>query len=283
MRPDANIDQLRTNNSESHGHLLAQLEAGGESLPRTISEIIGSVRDLTFDAEGCRVVQLALQKVDQKDAARICFELHGCVRRAIASPYGNYVIQKVIEIMPSSVSCFVSEEFLGVGAEMSRHRFGCRILCRLLEHASTEPQTVRLINETLAEASSLSRHYFGHHVIESVLEHGLADQKHLVAVALKAEIIGHATDSVATYVIESALRNCSAQDAQALSAALCADKVLLLSLAMHKSGLHVVRALLKYSDASSYIQGLLCEESRLLQADPYGSRILHQLRRHTRG
>jgi len=241
-------------------------------------EILGSVRHLTFDADGCRLVQKALEKADQHDAASICAELHGCVRRALTSPYGNYVVQKIVEVMPAPLSSFISKEIVGFGVEVARHRFGCRILCRLLEHSSQDSQTIELFDEILLEVATLSRHNFGHHVIESILEHGLDEQKHQIAIALWSQVFVFATDSYATYVIESALRNCCMADCRLIVDALVVDRESFLQLAQHDSGFHVVIALLKYSEQRSALSAVLIEERFRLQGNYYGSRVLQELR-----
>jgi pumilio RNA-binding family len=258
--------------------LLARLEAGGEELSSAIAEIRGSVRRLTFDAAGCRIVQRALEVADPQDAVDLAKELHGCVRNAIESPHGNYVIQKVIEVLPTSQSSFIATELCGAGAEVSRHRFGCRIVCRLLEHSGADPLTVNLVNEILQHAGELCRDSFGHHVIESVLEHCLMEQKHQVAAALHTELLLNATDRHATYVIESALRHCSHADQSALISAFLSNQEALLWLAEHQSGFHVVKALLKHSEQRVEISTLLNQASDQLQASIYGKRILEALR-----
>ena len=55
---------------------------------------------------------------------------------------------------------------------VTKHRMGCRILCRLLEFCSTDPNVGQLIDELLEAVAELCRHSFAHHVIQSVLEHG---------------------------------------------------------------------------------------------------------------
>merc|ERR1711953_790504 len=254
--------------------MLARLETGGDGLPAVLAEIVGLTRHLTFEADGCRVVQLALEKADNRERALMCAELHGCVRRAIASPHGNYVLQRVVELMPATLSSFVSSELLTVGADTARHRFGCRIMCRLLEHCSAHPLTIQLIDGILLEAHDLCCHSFAHHVMESVLEHGTAEQKHRIALALQADSLLYATDPHATYVIESALRNCSLPDRRTIGAVFLADKDALLSIAEHNSGFHVVRALLKYSEQSSSLAAILRQERCRLQSSDNGSRIL---------
>merc|ERR1712151_1008885 len=124
-------------------------------------------------------------------------------------------------------------------------------MCRLLEHSSSHPLTIQLIEETLQEASDLCGHAFGHHVMESILEHGTPAQGHWIALTLQDDIFGYAVNAHASYVIESAFRNCSLADKHLLGEKFLTDKESLLCLAERISGFHVVRTLLKYSEQRS--------------------------------
>merc|ERR1712070_1152286 len=111
-------------------------------------------------------------------------ELHGHVLQAIDSPHANFVIQMVVEVMPMKRSTFVAEEIVGVAARVARHRHGCRIIIRLLEHSASEASTISVVEELLLEAQELLRHSYGHFVLQAVLEHGMPCHKHAIAMAL---------------------------------------------------------------------------------------------------
>merc|ERR1712151_1490082 len=110
------------------------LKVGGDARTMAVDDVRGRVVKLAFDALGCRVVQLALEVVDRLTASGLAMELRGQVRQAIGSAHANYVVQKVVETQPTSVA-------------VTRHRYGCRILCRLLEHSASDPGTVALVDE----------------------------------------------------------------------------------------------------------------------------------------
>merc|ERR1719498_843075 len=90
-------------------------------------------------------------------------ELHGHVRKALESPHANYVIQKAIEVMPPALAGFVVNELSGVAVPTAKDRYGCRAICRLLEHCPHD-QTDCLIHEVLREVSTLCRHSYGNYV-----------------------------------------------------------------------------------------------------------------------
>jgi len=266
----------------------SQLEGGGAGQDAAISEINasiceikGHVRRLTFEGTGCRIVQLALQSADHKDAADLVAELYGYVRRAIASPHGNYVIQKVVTELPTNLAEFVASELLGVSGEACRHRYGCRIICRLVEHSTTELKTVAVVDEILIEASELCRHNFGHHVIQSILEHGLPAQKHKIAVELRADLTRNARNRNATYVIERALMYCSPEDQHTIATALLNQPSEFVALAQNQFGFHVVRAVVRMTGETSQTACVLLQcVMPQLQRCKYGARIVDELRHH---
>lgn len=276
-RSSRNLGSSKGNGKALHCAKLAEgLEAGGKSRVAAVQALRGCVVPLSFDAAGCRAVQLALQLADRKSSAELAEELRGHVGEAIRSPHANYVIQKVIEVLPMAQSSFIAEELCGMGVEVARHRYGCRILCRLLEHSATDMGPIKLIDEVLAGVGGLCRHSFGHYVIQSILEHGTPEQRHAIAAALRAELARSVQNRNACYVIENALSYCSVEDRQALVEGLLGGgSGRLAALAQHQFGSHVVRALLRMpGEGSQLAMGQLRAASGQLQATKYGRRLL---------
>uniref|UniRef100_A0A7S4Q2B9 PUM-HD domain-containing protein n=1 Tax=Alexandrium monilatum TaxID=311494 RepID=A0A7S4Q2B9_9DINO len=226
--------------------LVDAINAGGEARAAAIASLHGRVAPLSFDAAGCRAVQLALQSADGPAVAEFASELQGHVREAIRSPHANYVIQKVIEVLPAAHFCFIAEELQGQAVEAACHRYGCRVFCRLLEHCPTAPAPAALVDEALMEATALCRHAFGHFVAQSVLEHGLPMQRRRVAAVLLADPLGFARHRSARHVLEGALEHAGTEDRAALVAAfLGCGPGELAELAQDQHGAHLARALLE--------------------------------------
>jgi hypothetical protein len=78
------------------------------------------------------VVQVALEASGREAKEALVAELHGRVREAILSPHANYVVQKIVEVLPVPLASFVVAELSGAAAGTARLNFGCRVLCRLL-------------------------------------------------------------------------------------------------------------------------------------------------------
>jgi len=228
--------------------LSAQLEAGGEARHAALAAVRGRVVDFSFDALACRVVQLAISVASRSVAAPLVEELRGHIPACIESPAANYVIQKIIEVMPLSAVQFVSEELEGMGAKTARHRYGCRVLCRLLEHhagdAGSQGPTARLITEVLDNAVPLCFHAFGHHVVECGIEHGSVEQQHDIALALQENILRACKHRSGTYVLQKALLFCPPRDQQAIAGAILSYPGNLAVLA-NSCGASVVKTLLQ--------------------------------------
>jgi len=259
--------------------LLQQLEAGQEEQLAAVSAMRGFAFRLSLEPLGCRLVQLAIQLCDQTNRAEFISEFHGHVREMLESPHGNYVIQRIVENMPTALVRFVALELIGGGTSAARHRYGCRIICRLLEHTAVDGPTVDLVDELLLEVRELSRHVFGHHVIKSVVEHGSSRQRVDVVRGLCGDITRHARNRHACYVLEAVLTHCPAEGQRLICDELLRrpDEVVLL--AQSQFGHHVVRALIRLpSEASQTALHRLLEASGRLASSRHGRKMLEELR-----
>jgi hypothetical protein len=262
--------------------LSAQIEAGGKQLSAALAHLRGNVRRFTLDAQGCRIMQLALQEASQEDAVLLSSELMGYVRRAMASPHGNYVIQKIVEVLPPAHVAFVIKELRGTGAETSRHRYGCRIMCRLLEHSAQHPLLIALVDEILCEIDELCRHSFGHHVIEAILEHGLPAQQQRIVSALAAQMQVTLADRNACYVLEVALKHCSSLDRSLLTDSMFKEPQALIKLAENRACFHMMKDLMSTPGKSSeHVRQLLRKASRHLHSSGDNRRPLEEGKRHS--
>jgi len=259
--------------------LMAQLEEGGEARAAAITAIRGSVLDFALDPLGCRVIQLALDVTSQKEGAELASELRGHIRFAIDSKHANYVVQKIVEVLPTSMASFVVEELKSTATDSARHRFGCRILCRLLEHSATEGGTAELVNELLTEARDLSRHAYGYHVIRCILEHGLPEHRSQIAHALCGGLQRHAKHRHASFVVEKALAHCDEEAREGLAHELLQRPETVVDLARHQFGRHVVSQLVRLPGDCSQraLHNLRCGLPQV-QTSKHGRRLIEELK-----
>jgi len=239
---------VESSDAEVSADLTARLNAGGDELTSAVDALLepSMVRRLSFEPAGCRVVQLALEKVDRQIAADLAIGLRGHVVEAIRSPHANYVLQKIVKVLTAKEAAFLVEEVAKASPDLARHEYGCRIYCRLLEHMASDPAVSKLIDDVLWETEELLRHTFGHHVVECALEHGLPQQRQQIIAALRKNLLRSAWNRNAAYVVEKALLYGNVDDQTALATDLLScSSADLAQLARSQFGSMVVRALLR--------------------------------------
>jgi len=258
--------------------LFQSLEAGGTLRSQALESLRGSVHRRSFASVGCRVVQLALKVADRRCAAALVQELHGAVLEAVASPHANFVIQGVIEQMPMEVVSFIVIEITGKAVQVARHRFGCRILCRLLEHSPSDGTSIHvLVNEILENPLDMCRHTYAHHVVNSILEHGLPEQRQRISDAIKTDLVVHACGRNTSYVVEKLLIYGNVKDQEEFTASLgCLENLILLG--QHECGSFVVRSLARMPERfSKEIMEQARASAELLAKTKHGRRLLQDL------
>jgi len=207
--------------------------------------------------------------------------MHGHVRSAMRSMFANYVVQKIVEVMPWSSASFIPQELLGASCEVARHRFGCRIICRLLEHGPLgDPSLAALIEELLVDAEALSCHAFGNYVVRHCLEFGLPEHRRWVALALCNDSLAIASHQFGSRVVEAALQFCGADEQHMLASELLRDRNQFVTLATNVAGRHVVKALLNAPGSDrARIEELLLSSKKELRESRYGNLVLDIIRR----
>jgi len=214
---------------------------------------------LALSLRGCRVVQKALEVAVGEDRNLLVDQLRGHVRRLLESPHGNHVLQKCIEVMPADSLNFVVNELAAYPkgwVAVARHRFGCRVIERLLEHCSQE-MTEMLMLAVVADAHTLCCHPFGNYVIQHVLEYGSpAHRSQVVAALIEADVVALAQHRMACNVIEKALENCGSKEQQALAQAILSVPPSLVSLRCSRYGRHVVRQLISVLPPKMYEEAM---------------------------
>jgi len=200
------------------------------------------------------------------------------VQDALASPHANYVLQVAISGLPSRASALVARELRGHGAFAARHRFGCRVLCRLVEHAGTSSELAALLEEVLAQVQDLCRGTFSHYVVRSVLEH-LPAHRARIAEALHSELTQLAQHRCASHVVEAALLHCDDEDRRGLALELLGGGSAAVELlAQSQYGSFVLKALLRVPcEASQRAQGHLRQLLPALEGNKHSQRMLRDL------
>ena len=90
-------------NKQTCEQLQQQLSEGSD-ISSALEALIGHVWDLSRHPVGCRLVQSAIERSSQKQAANLASELQGHVQEAMTSPHANYVAWMQMAILRQTSS-----------------------------------------------------------------------------------------------------------------------------------------------------------------------------------
>lgn len=185
---------------------------------------------------------------------------------------------KVVEIAPPATVQFVVEELTGRAIQTAQHRYGCRILCRLLEHCRHE-QTKDLIDELLQEAFALCRGHYSNYVMQHVLEHGMLAHRQLIVETLLADVTKFAKNRMASSVVEKALLYCTGEERKCFISRLLLDTSSFAEVSCSRYGRYVVRVLLQLPGVDvAEVREQVSVLEPLLQASEDGRRLLMKVK-----
>lgn len=142
------------------------------------TDLWNHITTIACDKKGCRVLQAALDDGDSCCRLAIAHTFHGKVWEAILSENANHVLQRIIELVPpTSVLFILSEIECGCGTVFAaKHRFGCRVCERVLEHFPHSLLT-RFTDDIVSHTLDLCAHAYGTFVVQHLFEHGGMEQR----------------------------------------------------------------------------------------------------------
>lgn len=178
----------------------------------------GRVWALSRDPAGCREVQEAFDLATQEEKVALARELRGHVHEAMRCPHANYVLQKALSSLKPEQFDFVVEELGSKGpagfVQAARHKYGCRIVQRLLEHGGGA-QTDRVAEALSADTLENCLHPYGNYAIQKVLQHSDPARRRVFVGLLRQHVAVLGEDAFGSSVLTKALA-CGAREEQLL-------------------------------------------------------------------
>jgi len=221
------LPAIRRLRNDVFGNYVVQklLDFGTPQMKADIRETLeGEMLQLSLQMYGCRVVQKALETVDEDDLPRLLREFHHNVLSCIHDQNGNHVIQKCIEVLNnrahkaashgdlhrakflSEQIDFVIDDVLVNTAALSCHPYGCRVLQRILEHCG-EVRKTEILDEIKKCHKKLLDDQYGNYVIQHVLQFGRdEDRDSILQIVVDGGLLGMSRQKFASNVVEKLLK-----------------------------------------------------------------------------
>jgi pumilio RNA-binding family len=202
--------------------------------------------DLALSANGTRVIQKAFEMTGGESQINLSRRFHGTVRHLLDSHHGNHVLQKMIEMMPAHGVHFILEElnvFPGGWADIVKHRFGCRVVQRLLEHCDSK-FTAPIVAAVVVDIETFSKHPFANYVVQHILEYSHADRKRIVHALIQVGLPTLAQHRVASNTVERAFEHGGHECQLALAEAILSTPNAIVEMGCSRYGSFTVRRML---------------------------------------
>jgi len=221
------------------------LEMGSAEQKR---EILGAMEEsvipLALHMYGCRVVQKALEckEINKK----IVEKIQGHVVELVCDQNGNHVVQKCVESVGAD---FVAREFEQDVVNLSKHRYGCRVIQRIFENSS---DGFMAVNKIIGSAKELIEDQYGNYVIQHILEKGTDRHRRKIIAELIDKIGEYSTHKFASNVMEKCVMCGTSEERKRMVAQLMKTKRsggaagdALVQISCDKFGNYVVQRLLE--------------------------------------
>lgn len=245
--------------------------------------VLGRVRELSQDADGCREVQSALEDAaDRQARLAVAAELRGFVWEAVGCPQANYVVQKcIMTMLPEDFQFVLDELFAGEGgpAAAAMHKYGCRIVKRLLEYGCEE-QVDALAEELLADTLAMSTHPYGTFVVQHMLLHAGERHRNILFGELQAHAQTLCRNAFGCAAVHAALSHGGHTQAVALCRTILAEPGLLSAMGCLRYGQPAVVeavALLQGEEEEDVARRDLMRHIQELRACRYGRQVISAL------
>lgn len=229
---------------EGKARVMAKLDSL-ETRQETLSWMVDAAFFLATSSKfGTEIVQRALEVADAEFRGRLLLQLASRAVELYESPHGNYTLSKAVEVLPSERLAGIVEKLQERGfEEVSKHKFGCRLMERLIEHITEADQRL-LIAAIVPKAEALSKHQYGNFVVQHLYEHAPAARAEILK-ALLGQIPQLANHRTASHVIQRSLTYSDERGQAAVVQALLQgrDEASLINVALGRYGSFVIEQL----------------------------------------
>lgn len=261
--PEFCVDQLGSR------FVQGALGGGAAGVPAGLAaawaEVQPHLPELVRNVFGNYVIQRFMEVGGRDVAADVRTMLQGSVLNLSCHTYGCRVVQKALEVLPQEGQLALCDELMGSALRCARDRHANHVLQRAVQSVRPSDPLRALLEPLAAGAAALASDVFGCRVVQRLLEHcTLGDITQRAAAAVLGEVCSISSDQYGNYVIQHLVAS-GPDAARATIVARVASA--LPELACHKHGSNVVESCLKHGNPA---QRELLIKHLLAAAAPHG-------------
>ncbi|KAL4580867.1 hypothetical protein LXL04_017073 [Taraxacum kok-saghyz] len=170
------LHEKRSQVESNHNH--SQFPVANRSFPtplrcKTLADARGYIYMFSKDQNGCRYIQSVFDEGDQEHVQMVFDEIVGHVAELMVNPFGNYLMQKLLEVCNEEQRMLILMEVTrepGELVQISLNTHGTRVVQKLIETLKTRKQIKVVISALEPGFLALIKDLNGNHVIQRCLQ-----------------------------------------------------------------------------------------------------------------
>ncbi|WOL03119.1 hypothetical protein Cni_G11839 [Canna indica] len=140
----------------------------------SLYDVIGKIHMLTKEQNGCRFLQRVFEKGNQDDVNIIFSEIIDHVVEIMTDPFGNYLVQKLVELCTEEQITHIIHEISHSATQLFRiscNQHGTRVVQKIIGTVKSPEQSSMIVSALKPSIVALIKNNNGSHVAQRCLEY----------------------------------------------------------------------------------------------------------------
>ncbi|KAM1114741.1 hypothetical protein ACFX19_005570 [Malus domestica] len=196
----------------------------------SMDEITGRIYLMAKDQHGCRFLQRKFSEGTPKDVENIFFEIIDHIVELMTDPFGNYLIQKLLEVCDEDQQMQILHSITKKPGELVRiscDMHGTRAVQKVIETLKTPEQFSMVVSSLKPGIVMLIKNTNGNHVAQRCLQYLTREYREFLFVAATTNCVELATDRHGCCVLQKCLSHSDAEQRNRLICKITSNALIL--------------------------------------------------------
>ncbi|XP_030524202.1 pumilio homolog 12-like isoform X2 [Rhodamnia argentea] len=175
---------------------------------KTVDEVGGRIPLMARDQHGCRLLQKKITEGPQEAVDKIFYEVIDCIVELMTDPFGNYLVQKLLEVCREDQRTRMLQEITRKPGDLVRiscDMHGTRAVQKVIETLRTPEHISIVVNSLKPCIVTLMKNMNGNHVAQRCLQFLMPAYTQFLFEAAAANCVELATDRHGCCVLQKCL------------------------------------------------------------------------------
>lgn len=196
----------------------------------TLDDVEGKIFIIAKDQHGCRFLQKKFDDGSLEDVQKIFKEIIGHIVELMTDPFGNYLVQKLLEVCNEEQRMQILDAVTRKRGELvsiSLNMHGTRAVQKLIEILKTPQQVSMVISSLKAGVVTLIKDLNGNHVVQRCLQRLCSEDNQFLFDAAAAHCVEIATHRHGCCVLQRCIDHSVGAQKECLVAEIAANALVL--------------------------------------------------------